>query len=106
MLIHCDYCGSAFDPEKNATCPHCGASWATDAEAERVRQAQEQKARAEQNAASTEEFLKTAEAIRRTVGTVGNATGGFIRFARIIAAIVFILAISVFLILFLRFFFF
>lgn len=32
MKLYCDYCGSQIDTEKDATCPHCGAGYAWDAE--------------------------------------------------------------------------
>ena len=75
MIIHCDWCGCAFDAEKNAVCPHCGGTWDKDSEAARVRAAEErERARADSDA-KTEEFIRTADSIRKTAGTVGRAAG-------------------------------
>lgn len=84
MLIHCDFCGGAFDSEKHATCPRCGAAWDKDAEADRVKKEEERRNQAERNAQSTEEFLQTANAVRHTANSVGHVVGGVLGIFRII----------------------
>ena len=95
MLIHCDYCGGAFDADKHATCPRCGAAWDKDAEAEKVEKERQRRAKLEQDARSTEDFLAQADAVRRTANSVGSAVGGVYRIFRAIVLILFMIAILI-----------
>lgn len=95
MLIHCDYCGGAFDAEKHATCPRCGASWDKDAEAEKVEKERQRRAKAEQDARSNQDFIAQADAVRRTANSVGNAVGGVYRIFRIIFSILFLIVLLI-----------
>ena len=105
MLIHCDYCGSAFDPEKNATCPSCGAAWAGDQEAARVKAQEEQKAKMEQEAAEAEKFAIAADAVRRTFDSANRAAGGWIRLFHIVFWLIFGAGILFFFFILARMFF-
>ena len=92
MIIHCDWCGCAFDPEKNAVCPHCGGAWDKDSEAARVRAEEERRRQQADNSAKTEDFIRTADTIRQTVGSIGRAATGIHRIFRVIFWILFLLA--------------
>ena len=104
MLIHCDYCGGAFDAEKHATCPRCGAAWDRDDEVKKVEQERERRAKAEQSERSTQEFLAQADAVRRTANSVGNAVGGVYRVLRTVFSIVILLVLAVVAILIIKLF--
>jgi len=104
MNIHCDYCGSAFDPEENAVCPQCGAPWDRDAEKGRVRAAEEKREKEKKAAADTENLFRAADAIQRTVGTVGRAAGSVHRVLRVVFWIIFLVVLVIILSTFFRVF--
>ena len=108
MIIHCDWCGSAFETKNNPVCPHCGGAWDKDQEAAAVREEEARQARRAEANATADQFIKTADSVRQTIGSVqqtaNSIRGAADKVGKVFGVIFTIFFLMVFLFVFFVFF--